>query len=460
MDIVSIYSARNYTDRKVAELGTIGGGGGDLSENPNRINFVPTTPDPVTVGAANSTNDMDLIGEGAFLHVVEYTPSRDITGTLTIGMGADYAEMPNGYEFYIFDKDARTDNTANEIVDIYPNNPSEQFFLAGGVTVYLFWVDWNPVEGRVIDRGPIFNRLKAYELTGIVADDGMFIQHLHEDGTVNWVKYPAATGHSGAWAEGLDTVASGESAHAEGDGSQATGQASHAENGSQASGRGSHSENQGEATGNWSHAEGIGTANGAWSHAEGRGVAEGEGSHAEGFGIAHGQYSHAQGEAVALANYEDAVGRTFASRSTLPFQDTGGLTSETYMPVPVPIINEDVFGAYVVRGTFVAFGPGRKAKAWSFECFVTYIPGQTFTYPEGGTYEATNIVGTPTVTVVAGDAGTEDWTLEVFRQTVNAVQPPRIMIQAKTNSSTRVTWKGVVTRDTFMSDSLNYPQAP
>lgn len=461
MDIVSIYSARNYTNRKVAELGMVGGGGGDLEENPNRVNFVPTTPDPVPVGAANSTSDMDWFGEGAFLHVVEYTPSRDINGTLTVDLGADYAEMTNGYEFYIFDKDARTDNTANSLIDLYHNNPSDQFFLTGGVKVYLFWVDWNPVEGRVIDRGPIFNRLKTYELTGIVVDDGMFIQHLHEDGTVNWVKYPAPIGHSGAWAEGRDTIASGDSSHAEGQGSEATGQNSHAENRSRAAGNNSHSEGQGQALGDWSHAENYGTADGEYAHAENRATATGPYSHAENLGTALAANSHAQGMATATSPYEDAMGDIFSTRSTLPFGfSVGAPNNFAQFFVALPVFNDDVFASYVLSGSIVGFGPGRKVKTWTFQAALSHVPG-TINHTEGDNipYVSAKIIGTPTITVVGADAGTEAWTLEVIAEAVlnpaDGNVPVRVMIYPQTHDpAVKVSWKGIVQRDTFMSNSI------
>lgn len=90
-----------------------------------------------------------------------------------------------------------------------------------------------------------------------------------------------------AYAEGVDTLASGIASHAEGSGTTASGDYSHA---------------QGRlttASANTSHAEGDSTiASGKYSHAEGVGTtASGDGSHTEGENtIASGTNSHAGGQ--------------------------------------------------------------------------------------------------------------------------------------------------------------------
>lgn len=111
-----------------------------------------------------------------------------------------------------------------------------------------------------------------------------------------------------AHAEGDNTVASGESSHAEGkQGSTASGESSHAEGSyTKASGNSSHAEGHAtQAIGNCSHAEGgngvtsAPTAYGVGSHAEGMfyNNAYGNGSHAEGYmgTNAYGEGSHAEG---------------------------------------------------------------------------------------------------------------------------------------------------------------------
>ena len=89
-----------------------------------------------------------------------------------------------------------------------------------------------------------------------------------------------------AWAEGKDTIASGNRSHAEGDNATASNFASHAEgNRTTASGESSHAEGSNTtASGIQSHAEGYNTtASGQISHAEGRGtVAQGKNQHVQG----------------------------------------------------------------------------------------------------------------------------------------------------------------------------------
>lgn len=110
-----------------------------------------------------------------------------------------------------------------------------------------------------------------------------------------------------SYAEGGDTLASGYTAHAEGDTTSAINDGAHAEGGSTtASGIYSHAEGDGtSATTHASHSEGSVTlASGAAAHSEGYlSTAQGVGSHAEGGatfigltgGYAHGDGSHAEG---------------------------------------------------------------------------------------------------------------------------------------------------------------------
>jgi hypothetical protein len=91
---------------------------------------------------------------------------------------------------------------------------------------------------------------------------------------------------SGSLSIGLNTLASGTRAHAEGQSTTASGQYSHAEGGFSV------------ASGLWGHAEGISTyAIGQTSHAEGQGsVAFGAASHAEGYyTLASSSWSHTEG---------------------------------------------------------------------------------------------------------------------------------------------------------------------
>jgi hypothetical protein len=107
---------------------------------------------------------------------------------------------------------------------------------------------------------------------------------------------------------GLDCIASGYAAHAEGESCTAEGEDSHAE------GRGT------TALANCSHAEGASsTAHGVGSHAEGLGTnAHGEGAHTEGRETeAYGDYSHAEGYATIV----DGFGAHAEGRATYAVDD-------------------------------------------------------------------------------------------------------------------------------------------
>lgn len=109
-------------------------------------------------------------------------------------------------------------------------------------------------------------------------------------------------------AEGNSTTASGNISHAEGLGTKATGATSHSEGlDTVASGDYSHAEGEGTtAEGKWSHTEGKSTNTKGWaSHAEGNeAVAQGICSHAEGrFTVALGENQHVEG----ILNIEDTT---------------------------------------------------------------------------------------------------------------------------------------------------------
>lgn len=112
----------------------------------------------------------------------------------------------------------------------------------------------------------------------------------------------------GSHAEGAFTFATGNGSHAEGFGTLAEGRGSHAEGGYYDGGLFS----GGTAIGRSSHAEGLLTiAEGTGSHAEGRlSISYGAGSHAEGSGTtAFGNYSHSAGAVTyAKGNYQSVIG--------------------------------------------------------------------------------------------------------------------------------------------------------
>lgn len=140
--------------------------------------------------------------------------------------------------------------------------------------------------------------------------------HSHVEGAGNNV-----TGEA-AHAEGINNAA-GETAHAEGNGSQATGRASHAEGLSNV------------ASGEAGHSEGVtNTASGRGSHAEGGGcTATGDFAHAEGFGtLASGGNSHAGGGGTIASKWaQTAVGRynLGTEPEAIAFLVGGGTAAET-----------------------------------------------------------------------------------------------------------------------------------
>lgn len=110
-----------------------------------------------------------------------------------------------------------------------------------------------------------------------------------------------------AHAEGQGTSASGDEAHAEGYKTKASGNNSHTEgNLSEASGTSTHAEGSStKAVGDYSHAEGFGSqAKKASSHAEGQiTIADGAAAHAEGASTnATGEQSHAEGSQTTASN--------------------------------------------------------------------------------------------------------------------------------------------------------------
>lgn len=137
-----------------------------------------------------------------------------------------------------------------------------------------------------------------------------------------------------ATSEGVNTVASEEVCHAEGDGSKATGYASHAEGyGAKATGGNSHSEGrQTTASGNFSHSEGYQTtSSGHQSHAEGQNTtASGENSHAEGSEtVAQGANSHAEGNTTVANGRSQHVFGEYNVADTTSVEIVGWGTSST-----------------------------------------------------------------------------------------------------------------------------------
>lgn len=137
----------------------------------------------------------------------------------------------------------------------------------------------------------------TFGLNNIASGDNAFAE-----GAIN-----KATGWA-SHAEGNATTASGNHAHAEGSGTKATGASSHAEGlDTIASGNYSHTEGENTTAENeWSHAEGKDTnTKGLASHAEGiKTIAQGNFSHAEGrFTVALGENQHVEG----ILNIEDTI---------------------------------------------------------------------------------------------------------------------------------------------------------
>ena len=143
--------------------------------------------------------------------------------------------------------------------------------------------------------------------------------------------YYTASLYEAAHAEGYRTVALERGSHAEGFSTTASGYCSHAEGFYTTAAKNySHAEGQQAiASGACAHAEGTSTiASGQNSHAEGlKTTAEGGSCHAEGTStIASGDYSHAEGCAIASGDYSHAEGAAYRQTYTL----TGDENSTTY----------------------------------------------------------------------------------------------------------------------------------
>ena len=404
-------------DRPTPTPAPSGGGGSGIGIV---INEVPVVPDLVPVDGPNTTAE-SWFGEGAFASVLTFTPSRDIRGVLYFDFGPDYVLPPDTYgdgDFEVFDSDPWTNSGIDPITYVY-NTPTAFAFLAG-TTYYLAWIDWSAPEDKTIDRGPIHQRLLAYDLDGVLADDGMYLPHVHTNSTVDWLRFDAPTGTDGAWTEGKDNVASGPASHAEGVNNTASGVASHAEGSSS------------QATGHFSHSEGAAIASGQYAHAENAGHATGQHSHAENQGTASGVFSHAQGFATAQEPAEDAMGLDRASRHTIP--KTVDPSASVDWAIGLPLGAGETQAACTIKGTVVAHYQGA-VKMWE-------ISAVMFRF---GTESEYGLFGTPTVTVLGADITTSGWTVTATLNTADGLH----VVGSSGGPAAR--WDAIFTRDDFMA---------
>lgn len=196
-------------------------------------------------------------------------------------------------------------------------------------------------------------------------------------------------GH-GSVAEGINTVAGGVAAHAEGSGASASGNAAHAEGYmTEAIGIASHAEGSTtKASGNMSHVEGYATdALGETSHAEGSNTkAEGISSHAEGHStLAQGISSHAEGSGTTASNshaHAEGTGTT-ASGESAHAEGVGTVALAEAAHAE---------GAQAVAEGYASHAEGSGSRAGAF---VTHAEGNTTkamafaSHAEGNTTEAT-----------------------------------------------------------------------
>lgn len=184
-------------------------------------------------------------------------------------------------------------------------------------------------------------------------------------------------GH-GSVAEGINTVAGGVAAHAEGSGASASGNAAHAEGYmTEAIGIASHAEGSTtKASGNMSHVEGYATdALGETSHAEGSNTkAEGISSHAEGHStLAQGIASHAEGVGtVALAEAAHAEGAQAVAEGYASHAEGSGSRAGAFAThaegnsTEASAFASHAEGSGTKAGTFAAHAEGSSTEADGF----------------------------------------------------------------------------------------------
>ena len=204
---------------------------------------------------------------------------------------------------------------------------------------------------------------------------------LGKDTLINMVYNSIASGNS-SHAEGQNTTASGKVSHAEGYGTTASGIYSHAEGyGTTASGNYSHAEGYGTtASRDFSHAEGQGTtASGGYSHVEGvLTIASASGSHAEGQNTtASGKVSHAEGyKTTASGNYSHAGG--YATKASAFGQTVIGYTNKEYAGTTPNSKNTDAI-------FLIGNGSSEDARSNAFRVGHSGVYGSTY-YSSGADY--------------------------------------------------------------------------
>lgn len=214
----------------------------------------------------------------------------NLTGTShNVKIAESYTEIVKLDKKYIPDDIfINIENIDNKVEDFINNTQ----FLTKTDSVGTGSFSFNRETGSTVGKNSA-----TFGLNNIASGDNAFAE-----GAIN-----KATGWA-SHAEGNVTTASGNDAHAEGSGTKATGASSHAEGlDTIASGNYSHTEGENTTAENkWSHAEGKDTnTKGLASHAEGiKTIAQGNFSHAEGrFTVALGENQHVEG----ILNIEDTT---------------------------------------------------------------------------------------------------------------------------------------------------------
>ena len=254
------------------------------------------------VSKSNYRNTTYGVGAGYVTFTFNCSPEQHFIQLMYAKDGGDYEGEDRGYFYYVVN--SMGDSQEVDDTPVADGDSSTD-------RAWIYGESSNPYLG---EHGEVFNDYDNNYATGDYA-------HAEGNGTIASGPYSHTEGVStkalkyGAHAEGDNTIASGLESHAEGASSIASGEASHAEgHHTQATDSFAHAEGHNTiASGQESHAEGYNSvASGATSHAEGRdSQAIGLNSHAEGYiTIASGENSHTEGYmAKTTANDSHAEGQ-------------------------------------------------------------------------------------------------------------------------------------------------------
>jgi hypothetical protein len=400
-------------------------------------------------------------GSPTFIHILPtWTPTVD--GDMIFALGPDNGDSDwadNNFDVYIFkgavantdypDGTAASGSWDGWNFDVFPAHPVIPVRVTAGQPYTIILVDWGGVAGHTIDLAGTYNSLFTFggidaappnyrgNLPTVLAaaPDGRLgrrfvIAHV---GDAAWATVDNPTGSatlSYAHAEGVDTTASGYYSHAEGSGTTASGNGAHAEGENNvASGASSHAEGSGNiASGYFAHAEGQGTtASVDFSHAQGYTTrAGGRGAHASGFNATAWrpvEFAHGGGINSPGNNNPYQFSRLLLSGMSVAGGSTNlacgyggaGPTTPGFPITPSTLC--------VIRGLVMAHTPGDVRAGWKYELVARL----------GSSGIAAVVVGTPTITSIAADAGASGWTVAITAVT-DGLQ------MACTGSASETTW--------------------